>query len=338
MKMNQIISKCEFGVEQYLTGETSSARLNRRRIKTVKSWSFSIARAIFLFSLCLVLLYPLLIMVSIALRDPAELYDPTVVWIPKHFTLSSFETVFNKLDITSALLQTTFITLVGTACQVISCVLVGYGFARHKFPLKNVLFAVLLLTIIVPPQVVTIPSMMDFQRFDFFGIGSLIGLFTGEPLTVSLRDTSWAYFLPALLGSGIKSGLFIFIFIQFFRGLPDELQDAAYIDGCGRIRTFAVIMLPLAGAAILTVTLFSLVWYWNDNYFSVIHFDEMKTVSGFLQDVKAAVSSSSSGIDEIARIPTIQATAVISILPLLVIYVILQRYFTEGIERTGIVG
>lgn len=338
MKMNQFISKCEFGVEQYLTGETSSARKNRKRIKKAKGWTFSIGRAIFLFSLSLVLLYPLLIMLSIALRNPTELYDPTVVWIPKHFTLSSFAAVFEKLGISTPLLRTAFITIIGTICQVFSCVLVGYGFARHNFPLKKLLFPILLLTIMVPPQVVTIPSMMDFQRFDFFGIGSLVGLITGEPLTVSLRDTSWAYFLPALFGSGIKSGLFIFIFIQFFRGLPEELPEAAYIDGCGRLRTFIVIMLPLAGAAILTVTLFSLVWYWNDNYFSVIHFDNMTTVSGFLQDIGSAVSSNSSGIQEFERIPIMQATAVISISPLLIIYIILQRYFTEGIERTGIVG
>ena len=338
MKMNQMISKCEFGIEKYLTGETSSARLNRRRIKKTRKLAFSLGRAIFLFSLSLVLLYPLLIMLSIALRNPSELYDPTVVWIPKHFTLSSFKIVFEKLDITASLVQTAFFTIIGTICQVISCVLAGYGFARHNFPFKKLLFGVLLFTIIVPPQVVTIPSMMDFQRFDFFGIGKLIGLFTGEPFTVSLRDTSWAYFLPALLGNGIKSGLFIFIFIQFFRGLPNELQEAAYIDGCGRVRTFVVIMIPLAGAAILTVTLFSLVWYWNDNYFSVIHFDNIKTVSGFLQDIKTSVASSSSGISEIERIPAIQATALISISPLVIIYVILQRYFTEGIERTGIVG
>lgn len=338
MKMNQVISGWQSGVEQLWAGETSSARKNKRRVKKIWRVLFPVGRAIFLFSLCLVLLYPLLIMISIAFRNPSELYDPTVVWIPKHFTLSSFRLVFEKLDLTAALWQTVIITIIGTLCQLISCMLAGYGFARFRFPCKKLLFGVLLLMIIVPPQVVTIPSMMDFQRFDFFGIGQIAGLFTGTPLTVSLRDTLWAYFLPALLGNGIKSGLFIFIFIQFFRGLPDELQDAAYIDGCGRLRTFAVIMMPLAGAAILTVTLFSIVWYWNDSYFSVIHFDNLQTVSSFLQGIKSAISDTSSGIREIERIPVTQASAVVAIAPLLVMYILLQRYFTESIERTGIVG
>ena len=121
MKMNQLVSKCESSIEKYFTGQTSSARLNRRRIKKTKGLAFSLGRAVFLFSLCLVLLYPLLIMLSIALRNPSELYDPTVVWIPKHFTLSSFRIVFEKLDISASLIQTAFFTIVGTLLQVLAC-------------------------------------------------------------------------------------------------------------------------------------------------------------------------------------------------------------------------
>jgi multiple sugar transport system permease protein len=180
--------------------------------------------------------------------------------------------------------------------------------------------------------------MVYFQNFDFFGIGSIVGLFTGTPLTQTLLNTPWAYYLPAALGSGIKSGLFIFIFIQFFRGLPGDLQDAAYIDGCGRLKTFVRIMLPLSGAAILTVLLFSFVWYWNDSYFSVIYFDDMQTVSTVLQNVRNALNATSDNRNELELIPQMQAAAILAILPLLIMYVLLQKYFTESIERTGIVG
>jgi multiple sugar transport system permease protein len=216
--------------------------------------------------------------------------------------------------------------------------LAGYGFARFKFPGKKILFGLLILTIMVPPQIVSIPSMMYFQQFDFFGVGKLIGLFTGSTVTTTISDTLFAYILPAILGSGIKSGLFIFIFIQFFRGLPGDLQDAAYIDGCGRFRTFWQIMLPLSGSAILTVTLFSLVWYWNDNYFSVVFFDNLKTISRVLQSVRGALAENTTIRNELSLIPQMQAAAMISIAPLLTMYVILQKHFTESIERTGIVG
>lgn len=320
-----------------LTKKMSSREILRKS-RLVKRFGIGIGRAIFLFSLCLVLLYPILIMLSISFRAGNELYDPTVIWIPKNITLKNYITIWKELDISTSLLQSAAATIVSTLLQLVSCILAGYGFARFKFPFKKLLFAVLLLTIMVPPQVVTIPSMMDFQRFDFFGIGQIGKLFGGEAFTVSLRDSLWAYYLPAIFGSGIKSGLFVFIFIQFFRGLPDELQDAAYIDGCGRFRAFFLIMLPLAGAAVLTVTLFSLVWYWNDSYFSVIHFDGLKTVSNFLQNVKASIASISGSMQEIDRVPLTHAASVLTILPLLIIYIFLQRYFTESIERTGIVG
>ena len=310
----------------------------RRKSRILKKVGIGAGRAIFLFSLCLVLLYPILIMLSISFRAGSELYDPTVIWIPKNITLRNYLTIWKQLDISESLWQSAVASVGSTVFQLISCLLAGYGFARFNFPFKKLLFGILLLTIIVPPQVVTIPSMMDFQRFDFFGIGQIGKLFSDEAFTVSLRDSLWAYYLPALFGSGIKSGLFVFIFVQFFRGLPDELQDAAYIDGCGRFRAFAVIMMPLAGSAILTVTLFSLVWYWNDSYFSVIHFDGLKTVSNFLQNISASIAAISGSMQEIDRVPLTHSASVLTIAPLLIIYIFLQRYFTESIERTGIVG
>ena len=295
-------------------------------------------RGIFLFSLCLILLYPLLIMLSISLRNPSELYDPTVIWIPKTFTIDAFRKAWQYLNFSEALSQTAFITVIGTACQLLACTLAGYGFARFRFPLKKLLFGLLIFSIIVPTQIIAIPSMVYFQRFDFFGFGSLVGIFTGTPLTVPIYNTMWSYFLPALFGAGIKAGLFVFIFIQFFRGLPYELQDAAYIDGCGRFQTFIRIMLPLSGSAILTVILFSLVWYWNDSLLGSLYFDKLRTLSVVLQNVRFELDAAHNNRDAAIVIPQTYAAALMSILPLTVLYAILQKYFTESIERTGIVG
>ncbi|MBQ8752574.1 MAG: carbohydrate ABC transporter permease [Clostridia bacterium] len=322
---------------QAYTADTLRMRKLRQNGKRATKILIGIGRFVFLFCLCLVLLYPILVMLSISLRRSTELYDPTVVWIPKHFTLENYFNAIEKLNLAEIFGNTAIVTIAGTACQLISTMLAGYGFARFKFPGKNILFGILILTIMVPPQVVSIPTMMYFQQFDLFGIGQLVGLFTGEAMTVTLSNTYWAYLLPALLGSGIKSGLFIFIFIQFFRGLPGDLQDAAAIDGCGRFRTFWQIMLPLSSAAILTVTLFSLVWYWNDSYFCVIFFDDMSTVSTTLQNISSMLNDQSNR-NELAKIPEMQASAFMSMLPLLIMYITLQKYFTESIERTGIVG
>ena len=221
MKANQIISTWWSRANANWLGQTSEARRHRRALGRT---GMGIGRGVFLFGLSLVLLYPILIMLSISMRTGAEMYDPTVIWIPKHITLHNFTTIWTELDIARSLMMSAIASIVSTVLQLISCIITGYGFARFDFPGKKLLFGILLLMIIVPPQVVTIPSMMDFQRFDFFGIGQLVGLFTGDPLTVSLRDNLIAYFLPALFGNGIKSGLFIFIFIQFFRGLPQELE------------------------------------------------------------------------------------------------------------------
>ena len=333
---NILIKRLEnFG--EAFTSETAQATHNRRRIKKAGRGIFSVFRGLFLFSLCLVLLYPLFIMISVAFRVPEEIFDQTVVWIPKNFTVSAFTTAWNKLDFTALFLQTALISITGTALQLIACILAGYGFARFKFPFKRLFFGILILTIIVPPQVISIPSMLYFQRFDFFGIGQLVGLFTGEAFTVPLYGSLMSYFLPAITGAGIKSGLFIFIFNQFFRGQPYELQDAAYIDGCGRFRTFWQIMLPLSGGAILTVLLFSLVWYWNDSFYSIVYFDKLRTVSRVLSNISMELSVSGTN-RELAQIPQMQAAALMSIMPLIVMYSALQKYFTESIERTGIVG
>lgn len=333
MKQNKILNVLS---RQY--DKAMNLTAGNKGAKKLSRFVIGISRAVFLFSLCLVLLYPIFIMLSVALRNANELYDPTVIWIPKTITFDAFTAAYKYLDFLTIALKTLKISVIGTALQLTACILAGYGFARHNFPLKKLLFGILILSIIVPSQVITIPSMVYFQNFDFFGIGSLIGLFTGKALTMTLMNNELAYYLPAILGSGIKSGLFIFILIQFFRGLPYELSDAAYIDGCGRFRTFLQIMLPLAGGAILTVLLFSLVWYWNDSLFNVIFFDNLRTVSTVLQNIRNELIAAQNNNSELAQIPQMQAAALMSIAPLLVMYVALQKYFTESIERTGIVG
>lgn len=298
----------------------------------------SIARGIFLFCISIIILYPLLIMLSLSLRDAREIYDPTVVWIPKSVTLENFRAVLDKLDFAQIMLTTALISVVSSLLQLVSCGLAGYGFSRFRFRFKGLLMAGLIFSIMVPQQLILIPSYVDFSYFDFFGIGSLIGLFTGEAVTVTLIDSLWAYFLPAAFASGIRGSLYVFIFIQFFKGLPKELEEAAYIDGCGRLHTFVSVMLPNAKPAVITVFLFSAVWYWNDYYYNSAYFYNLPVVSRSLANIDILLNSGHNAATPYDSIVQTMAAGLLCVIVPLIVYLIFQRYFTESMERVGIVG
>ena len=299
-------------------------------------------RSIFLIGISFIILYPLIYMLSIAFRSSADVADPSVVWIPKHFVLDALKDSYKAMDYPTSLWNTIRLGLVSSLLQVVSCAIVGYGFARFQFKGRGLFFALAIFTIVVPPSVVYVPTYLSYKSFDFFGIGSLIGLFTGEALTVNLLDTGWTLYIPALFGVGIRSGLFIYIFRQFYRGLPKELEDAAYIDGCGFIKTFLRVIVPNAKASFLTVFLFSMVWYWNDYYFVSMYFTKVRTVSTALATLTSllGMQEGMQGIinDTYLISPRMQAGGLLTIVPLLIVYIFLQKHFTEGIERTGLVG
>lgn len=143
------------------------------------------------------------------------------------------------------------------------------------------------------------------------------------------------------MGNGIRAGLMIFIFRQFFKGLPKELEDAAYLDGCGSLRTFVQVMIPNASSSFLTVFLFSVVWYWSDYYVSSTFFTKNQTIALMLKNLSTLLSQqlfNNADVSPREQIVWMEAGCLISILPILIMYVFLQKYFTEGIERSGLVG
>jgi len=206
-------------------------------------------------------------MLSTAFRPLDEGMDPSVVWIPKQFTMANITDVIKAMHYPLAIWHTVQIGVVSAILQIISCAIVGYGFARFKFKGRDALFFMVIFTILVPPQTIIIPSYLQFRYFDFFGLTKILNLFTDNPISVNLLNTGWTFYLPSILGVGIRSGLYIYVFRQFFRGMPKELEDAALIDGCGPVKTFLKVMAPNANSAFLTVFLFSIVWQWNDYFF-----------------------------------------------------------------------
>ncbi|MBR1392509.1 MAG: carbohydrate ABC transporter permease [Ruminococcus sp.] len=322
----------EEGLEKYLTPE--QIRYNRNKAIIGSVWP--IFRFLILFGLCFVILYPLIFMISTAFRPNEQMNDPSVVWLPKSFTLDNIKQTWQVMKFDKTVLNTIKLNLIASVIQVASTAITGYGFARFQFKGKKLLFAIVVLMIIVPPQITTIPLYMQFRFFRPQFLAKLLTL--GD---TSLISTGWTMYLPALFANGLRAGLFIFIFRQFFRGLPKELEDAAYLDGCGPLKTFLVVMVPNAKTSFLTVFLFSIVWYWNDFYVSSSFFTHNDTVALMLKNLGAQLQQdlfNGQSVSPRQLIVWLEAGCVLSITPLLVMYVFLQRYFIEGIERSGITG
>ena len=275
--------------------------------------------------------------VSIHLAFKAR--SPSIMWIPKTFTLSNLEETWLAIDYPKLVWDTVTVNVVCSIIQVLTCSIAGYGFARFKFKGKGLMFAIVILQINVPTQVILIPQYMQFRYFNPLGI---VGLFNNGA-AINLADSPWALYLQAFFCNGIRAGLFIFLFRQFFRGLPKELEDAAYLDGCGPFETFVRIMVPNASNSFLTVFIFSVVWYWNDSYVSGMFFTKSNTVALMVSNLYQTISAYYSPNGTPTGVPSdwlvwIESGCLLSILPILVMYIFLQKNFVEGIERSGIVG
>lgn len=327
----------EEGLEKYFTPEQIRYDRNKRLVGAI----WPVFRFFILFGLGFIIMYPLLFMLSTAFRPNDQMTDPSIVWIPKSLTMDNINDVigimkYNVLSLDNTLINTIILNVIASVLQVVTCSVTGYGFARFKFKGKNILFAIVILMIIVPPQITMIPLYLQYAYFDLFGI---IPLINGD--SISLIDTGWTMYLPALFANGIKAGLFIYIFRQFFRGLPKELEDAAYLDGCGPLETYIKIMIPNAKTSFLTVFLFSIVWYWNDYYVSSSFFTHNNTVALMLKNLDATLQQElfdGQTITVRQIIVWLESGCLLSILPLLVMYIFLQRYFIEGVERSGLTG
>lgn len=301
-----------------------------------------IFRFIILFGLAFIILYPMLFMISCAFRPQYEMNDPSIMWIPKTFIVSNISEVWQATHMGSVLWNTISVNVICSLLQVVTCAITGYGFARFRFKGRGLLFIIVILQIIVPTQVILIPQFMQFRYFDIFGIISAIAPNANGDPGLNLTNSPMALYLQAFFVNGIRAGLFIFIFRQFFRGLPKELEDAAHLDGCGPFGTFIRIMVPNAKTSFLTVFIFSLVWYWNDSYVSNMFFSEADTIALQIGNLYSTISSwlnggTPTGVAQ-DYIVWIEAGCLISLLPILIIYCFLQKQFIEGIERSGITG
>ncbi len=306
--------------------------------KKLGSFCYNLLRTVVICGICYYILYPVVENVLFAFMTQGDLYDLRVGLIPKHWTLENFNLVIKGSNFWKSTFNTLFISVLVTATQLISCTLVGYGFARFKFPFKKLLFGIVILVLIVPPQLIITPLYLNMRYFDLFGLARLI---TGE--SINLLNSIWVFVIIGLTCMGLKNGLYIYLIRQFYRNMPKELEEAAKIDGAGYYRTFLQVMLPPAKPILFIVGLFSFVWQWTDAFYTSWFLPSMSTlavkVSGVSSDLNIIKELTGANSIDIKYAQLLDGTgAVLIMIPLVILFVCTRKLIIGGIERSGIVG
>lgn len=330
------LKKSEISVNTKLTAAkaTISKKITKEKIHrfifgTKEKEGFGKQLVVYGLLICIgfIYLYPILYMFSTSFMNREDLLDSSVKWIPNTLYFQNYVDAAKSMDFLPSLLKGIVIAGLPTLCNIVICMLVGYGFANFTFKGKNILMGVLIFSYILPSQVTMIPTYVLYND-------------------VGILGTLWAFVLPALFGNGLNSPIFILIFYQFFKQVPRVLIEAAKIDGAGYFKSFLKIAVPSAGPAILTVSLFSFVWYWNESYLTELYVRGLTSKSMWTNLViqlknfdssfytLATVGDTATSLNESVRM----AATAIGVLPLLIMYFVLQRYFVESIDRAGITG
>ena len=295
---------------------SSPSDLHPRSGEPVFPWSRKQVRHFFdrllthiaLIALGAVFAIPFVWLVSTSLKPDAQIFKLPPEWIPKPFTWSNYSQAMNYVPFAKYFLNTFYIAIFNVVAMVLSCTLTAYGFARIRWPGRDTLFIVLVSTLMIPFPVTLIPQFLIFRRIDWVG--------TFKPLT-----------FPALTGSAF----YIFLLRQFYMTIPQELSDAARIDGCSEFGIFRRIMFPLTRPAMATVGLFTFMANWNDFLGPLIYLSnkEQYTLAIGIYGYFTAHS---------ARWSLFMAAATVMIVPVIVLFFFTQRTFIQGITLTGIKG
>jgi ABC-type glycerol-3-phosphate transport system permease component len=317
--------------------------MNRTKTKST-AWLWALFRYVIIIGVSFIIVYPILLKISVAIMDKQDIYNPTIFLVPQHFTWDNVRMAAEILNYFPSLGTTLLFVVITMLLQAASCAMAGYGFARFSFPGSNLLFVLVILTILIPTSTLMVPMYLHFRSFDILG---LVHLFTGKD-GVNTINTLTPSIITSMTASGLKSGLYIYIFRQFFKGLPKEIEEAALIDGAGGFKTFFRIMLPNAIPPLITVMLFAFVWQYNDTFYTSLFMGEAELMSNKIASLPAHASAyiintlmiTSPGAEpdpnHVAMV--VDTGILLAILPLIIMYLFVQRYFVESVERSGVVG
>lgn len=310
---------------------------------TLQKVAWYLFRFLLLLGISYVILFPFFSKISSSFMAPEDFVDVTVRLIPKHPTLDTYKAIITDNNYLEALLNTFILSLACGLIQTFICCLIGYGFAKFKFKGNGILFLCVIFTMIVPHATLQLSLFMKFRYFDILGIVNLLGggvidalNVTGGTTSINFINSNWPLYILSITGLGYKNGLYIFLLRQFYRGIPDELEESAYLDGSGVFRTFFNIILPLSMTMMITVFMFAFCWQWTDNFYTELFY----TTAGakLLPDIiKVPKSLDVNYAGQALYTAAINNTCGILIMaPLIILYLFGQRYIVQGIERSGL--
>lgn len=278
-----------------------------------------------LIEMAFLFILPFIYIFSTSLMTSQDYMDPTVQYIPTTVNWDNFVKAFQALDYIPSFFNSLGTSLLSAIFQTLSCALIGYSLGRYKFKFRNIVFVLVVLVLLIPPQVMILAS---------YGLWA----------TLSLVNTWGPVVLPAVFGLGLRGALFVMIYMYFFQRIPPVLDDSARIDGAGPVRVFGQIMLPLVKSAIAIVFIFSFVWHWNDNYEAptYMYLEGKQTLQPRLANIrnyfnKYATSQMMSELDRALSEPMLFAGCLMVMFPVLLVYIFGQKQLAAGIERIGVI-
>ena len=334
----------------------------------VKKVAWYIICYVLLIGIAYIVLFPFFSKISSSFMAKVDFADATVRLIPKNFSLEIYKEIWVEQEYMRAFGNTLLLSLSTALIQTFICSFVAYGFAKFKFKGNKLLFMLVLLTLIIPHRTLAGAMKLRFGAFDVLGIFRFFGgggiSFFGFEYTndflasinifpdkwtrftlegLDLLNGYWPFILLSLGGLAFKNGLYIFLLRQFFMGVPDELEESAYIDGSGVFRTFFTIILPLSIPMMVTVFLFSFSWCWTDNYYTsnAMFFPDSNKAPYLLttdigSKIPATLSDSNFPAFSLYSGAIRNTGGLMIILPLVIMYIFCQKSLVQGIERSGL--
>ena len=317
-------------------------------------------RLVLLIGISYIVLFPFFTKIAGSFMAPEDFVDVTVRLIPKNWTLDIYKGIMTETNYWKAFGNTMLLSLSCALIQTFICATIGYGFAKYKFKGNGLIFLLVMLTMIVPHQTLSLSLFMKFRYFDFFGI---FGFLAGGGLNIfgftflegvidiipsslkfwtstgwNLCNTYWPLLILSATGLAFKNGLYIFMLRQFFRGIPDSLEESAYIDGASNFRTYVQIVLPMSVPMLITVFLFSFCWQWTDMFYTELFFTTKNSylMPKLLSEIPKSLKMTEFVGWSLYQTAIVNTMSLCIIAPLVILYLFGQRYLVEGIERSGL--
>ena len=322
-----------------------------KKLTTSNTWikvAVNFFRFVLMLGVSYVILFPFFSKLAGSFMSRADIVDATVSLIPKHFTLDIYKYIILDNRYFEAFINTLLLSLICAVIQTFVSCLIGYGLAKFKFKLNGFFMVLVIVTMIIPHSTLEFVMYYRFTYFDIahviafeqIGVPGILELIFGKPL--ELVNTFWPLVILSIGGLAFKNGLYIYLMRQFFKGVPDELEESAYVDGSNTFRTFLQIILPLSVPMMITVFLFSFSWQWTDKFYSGIFFmgaDEIKMwTMASITKIPVHLKDSSFAGQSLYETVIRNTAGVMIIAPLVIMYLFCQKYLVQGIERSGIVG